>query len=265
MTRKYFLGDDRNRLGPFRIDGLRAMAESGKLQASDAVFEEDLGPWRPASSVTELAELFVGQTFPYGIERHGRRERLPHHRADAITESAPLANESQAITRLGPANDDISVFNPEIDFRMVKSFRDQILALGSYWIFVGAVHLAIALTGHSLPGMPFFFGPLFFLVPPLALAQSSVAMVAGLSATGVILFALGVATCMKKIAAVYLGLGLSWLCLILLCYTCVAFSLSMAYFVLPILCCLLSMAQAQRVLGWAKKMRDAGVPYDVKP
>jgi hypothetical protein len=130
------------------------------------------------------------------------------------------------------------------DADIAKQFRDQIVALGVMWILVlGIIAGAAATMVTDLP----------------VRAPSPVAIYTG--ATAVIWIVLGVLACLKQVWAVYTGLVLG--------YVTIAISI-VGVFTGTIEGaggCFCSFAaigvsnlQAHRVIGWARKMRAAGIP-----
>lgn len=123
----------------------------------------------------------------------------------------------------------------------IKKFRDQIHALGALWIILGGIGLASGL---------------FLLTVRAGEVEDSTILAGILIVTGSCWFGLGVATCMKQLWAVYVGLALSYLSLL---GNLVKFNVcSLILLVVVIL-------QAHRVIGWAKELRAMGIPLDTKP
>jgi hypothetical protein len=125
----------------------------------------------------------------------------------------------------------------EIDRALMEKFGDQILALGFFWILMGAGLSFLVLEGNrNLGGM---------FAPDARTLQVIVGIVGGTW------IALGVLTIFRKTWAVYTGLALSYL--LLLAQTLTLSLCTIAILVLVIL-------QAHRVIGWSRRLRAAGVP-----
>lgn len=126
---------------------------------------------------------------------------------------------------------------------IIKSFRQQIHALGALWIILGGLALLV---------MALMLGNGNQMNAPRMDAQLQMITIGAMGAAWLLL---GVFTCLKQIWAVYVGLTLSYLSAI-----GQLFSLN--------LCGLAIMAvvilQAHRVIGWANKMRAAGIPLTTK-
>jgi hypothetical protein len=138
---------------------------------------------------------------------------------------------------------------PAIDAReaevraKIKKFRDQIHALGAFWIIIGTV--AIGLGSFVLAG-----------TPGEVIAAGWELLGAIVVVQGIAWFGLGVATCLKQMWAVYIALVLSYLSIL---GNLVRFNVcSLIILVVVIL-------QAHRVIGWARELTAAGIPLDAKP
>ena len=110
-----------------------------------------------------------------------------------------------------------------------KKFNQQIVALGGFWIFIGLLAAGLAGVAVFSDGPPLPFSAIGFTV---------------IGFLGVLLIGIGVLTCMKKIAAVWIGLILSYVSIVgqlLLQNLC-----GLVIFVIVI-------AQAHRVISWSKK------------
>jgi len=150
----------------------------------------------------------------------------------------PYQSPSEAGQLLTPA---VQTRNLE-HFKLLKQFRQQIHALGGFWIFIGGLEMAAAI-GVAMSGwgdtpeegtlIAIFFG-----------------------ASGAIWLALGIAACFKKLWTVYLGLGLSYLLV-------VANLLSLNVCVLIVLAVVI--LQGHRVLGFAKRLKWLGIPLTTRP
>lgn len=136
-----------------------------------------------------------------------------------------------------------------IDHTVIKKFRDQSLALGVLWILLGC--LAGGLVWFVTRGGSGGGGG---MGAPLGGAGGLVLGITG--ALALLWIALGVLTCLKQIWAVYVGLVLSYISVV-------------ANLVQLNVCALIILAfvilQAHRVIGWAGKLRAAGVPLTAKP
>jgi hypothetical protein len=169
-----------------------------------------------------------------------------------------MLNGGPAITRIGTRNfmaefnpfeapaEDSRVFeNPSGEMTLVLTkFRQQIVALGGLWIFSGVLGFTIgcvmfARNGHI--GNP-------------DVEVYAVATVTALLA--LVLMTVGVFACIKKIWAVYVGLGLSYLSLL-------TNVLGMNVCGLAII--IVVVIQAHRVIGYSKTLLAAGIPLNSKP
>ncbi|HZL88544.1 MAG TPA: hypothetical protein VFB96_09250 [Pirellulaceae bacterium] len=142
----------------------------------------------------------------------------------------------------------LSAAMPVVDTRdaevraKIKKFRDQIHALGAFWIIIGGISLGLGI----------------FLFTTLEGARVEGAPILGaiVSVAGACWFGLGVATCLKQLWAVYIGLVLSYLSVL-------------GNLVRLNVCSLIILAavilQAHRVIGWARELQAAGIPLDAKP
>lgn len=134
--------------------------------------------------------------------------------------------------------------NPPPDFELVQKFRQQIHALGAFWIIIGLLAVGIVTAGLMMGN-------------GIMRPNSQRPLIAfGVVATlGIAWIALGILTCLKKMWAVYVGLGLSYLSAVLQ-----LLSLNVCGVVILILVIL----QAHRVIGWATKLKTAGVSLSAK-
>jgi hypothetical protein len=130
------------------------------------------------------------------------------------------------------------------DRALVTKFRQQIHALGAFWIFIGG--LAIVLAAIGLAGNRGFVNQ--------DRLQSLVLAVVGVIGMGWCL--LGVLTCLKHLWAIYVGLALSYLSI-----PVQLLSLNLCGVAVLIVVVL----QAHRVIGWANRMQSAGIPLTVRP
>jgi hypothetical protein len=140
----------------------------------------------------------------------------------------------------------VDLAGKEIDRTLVKKFRDQIIALGAVWLFLGFV--AAAMAGVLMFGAP---GNL-----NLGAGGAPGLLLAVLGVMGLVWLIVGVFTCMKQMWAVYTGLVLSYLSLI-----GQVFNLNICSLVILIVVIL----QAHRVIGFANQMRAAGIPLTTRP
>jgi hypothetical protein len=140
-----------------------------------------------------------------------------------------------------------------IDRTVIKKFREQIHALGGLWILIGGLAGALVVFASAASGGA-GAGAGGGITSPLAGGGGLLLGVVG--ALALFWITLGVFTCMKQMWAVYVGLVLSY---ISAAGNLIQFNL----------CGLIILAvvilQAHRVIGWAKQMRLAGVPYNAKP
>jgi hypothetical protein len=132
-----------------------------------------------------------------------------------------------------------------IDRSMIKKFREQMLALGVLWVLIGGlaaifVFYLNARRGATIGG----FGTAEGMIIGVVGALSAVWMV------------LGVMTCLKQMWAVYVGLVLSYL-------NAIGSVLQINLCAVGIM--IAAILQAHRVIGWARRMRQAGVPLNAKP
>jgi hypothetical protein len=125
-----------------------------------------------------------------------------------------------------------------IDPSVVEKFRDEIVALGAFWIIVS-----------------FFIGFLSYYVFDINGNRNGFAS-ALLAAMSLLWLALGIFTCMKRMWAVYIGLGISYLNLIGMLLNLSLCGILMFFAVI---------VQAHRVIKWARQIQAAGLPLDVKP
>ena len=77
-----------------------------------------------------------------------------------------------------------------------------------------------------------------------------------LAITGLVWFAVGVATCLKQMWAVYIGLGISYLSLL---------GNLTSVNICGLVIVILVIIQGHRVIGFSKTLRAAGIPLNSKP
>jgi hypothetical protein len=124
----------------------------------------------------------------------------------------------------------------------LKKFRDQIHALGAFWIIIGGIAAGVGV----------------FLVTTLEEARIEGSPVVGaiVIVSGGAWIDLGIATCLKQMWAVYIGLALSYLSVIgnLLRFNVCALIILAAVIL-----------QAHRVIGWARELRKMGIQLNARP
>lgn len=124
---------------------------------------------------------------------------------------------------------------------LVKQFRTQIHAIGAAWIFfaalAGLLLIYVAAGGNNFP------------------PETRNILAVGFIISCLLWLVAGIFTCFKYTAAVYLGLVLSYISAI--------GNLSHGN-VCAILLLVLVIWQAHRVLGFAKKMRERGIPLTTR-
>ena len=137
---------------------------------------------------------------------------------------------------------------PAVDIRAaevrakIKKFRDQIHALGAFWIIIGGISAAL--------------GVFLFVSSESVEIEGAPIVGAVVIVTGTCWIGLGIATCLKQMWAVYIALVLSYLSIL---GNLVRFNVcSLIILVVVIL-------QAHRVIGWARELQAAGIPLDAKP
>jgi hypothetical protein len=125
----------------------------------------------------------------------------------------------------------------------IKKFRDQIHALGAFWIIIGAVAIG--------------FGILIFngRAADMAILAGGEIIGSILFVQGFAWFGLGVATCLKQLWAVYIALVLSYLSIL---GNLVSFNVCSLIILIAVI------LQAHRVIGWARELQAAGIPLDAK-
>ena len=128
--------------------------------------------------------------------------------------------------------------------QLLKKFRQQITALGAVWIFFGGVGMVASgvmlmrsQTVQSNEDVGFVFGIVVAII-------------------SIVWFGLGIATCLKQMWAVYLGLGISYLSLL-----GNLTSLNICGLVIVVLVII----QGHRVIGYSKTLLAASIPLNSKP
>lgn len=131
-----------------------------------------------------------------------------------------------------------------VDRDTVKKFRQQIHALGAFWIIIGCALSTVVLDLLDLrPGI-------------IDMPDGNVAVLAVFFCVGLAWIMLGVLACLKQLWAVYVGIVLTYLSLLVQ-----ARSLNL----FPMVILFLVILQAHRVITWAKRLQSAGVPLTAKP
>jgi hypothetical protein len=133
-----------------------------------------------------------------------------------------------------PANDRL--------LKTLRDFRSQIVALGAFWIIIGAVAAGLGVfASGSVAGSETTLGTV---------------LVAILIGFGMLWMTLGVLVCMKQIWALYIALALSYLSVVSSVLRLQVCSIVVLIFVIM---------QAHRVLRWAKELNAAGIPLTSRP
>jgi hypothetical protein len=128
-------------------------------------------------------------------------------------------------------------------FKLLKQFRQQIHALGGFWIFIGSLATGLSIFLFALIGN----------APEMRGENIVLVAIAGIA--GIIWFSVGVAACFKQMWAVYVGLGLSYLSVL-------GNLINLNICGLVILAVVI--VQAHRVLGFAKRLRFLGIPLTTR-
>jgi hypothetical protein len=124
--------------------------------------------------------------------------------------------------------------------KVLRDFRSQIVALGAFWIIIGAIA-----TGMGV-----------YLTTQDAQNPNQKILMIVVAVMGGAWIALGALVCAKQIWALYIGLVLSYLSLV-----GNLVNLNICAIVLVAVVIL----QAHRVLGWVKQLRAAGIPLSTRP
>ncbi|HYH66491.1 MAG TPA: hypothetical protein VD866_17490 [Urbifossiella sp.] len=133
---------------------------------------------------------------------------------------------------------------PPVNRKIIRKFREQIHALGAVWIILGGLAEGLVVVAQFVmkdaPRDIPLDSPFWLFV----------------AAVGLGWFMLGVCTCLKQMWAVYGGLILSYMS-----FAGQLMNLNICAGIIVLLVIL----QAHRVIGWARQMREAGVPLDARP
>lgn len=128
---------------------------------------------------------------------------------------------------------------PPVDAAVIKTFRDQVVALGVVWIIFGVLAAGLVLLIRGNPDLASMLGG----------AQTGLLIL--IAVMGIVWFVLGVLTCLKQMVAVYVGLALSYLSLV---------GQVLNFNVIAAVILVLIILQAHRVIRLAKQLRPADVP-----
>lgn len=145
-----------------------------------------------------------------------------------------------------PAEDSRVFENPKGSLTLLLTkFRQQMAALGAAWVFFGG-------SGMVASGV--------MLVRqnnmPMNDDVGLVVMMILLAIAGLVWFTVGIATCLKKMWAVYVGLGISYLSLL---------GSFASVNICGLVIVILVIIQAHRVIGYSKTLLAAGIPLNSKP
>lgn len=153
-------------------------------------------------------------------------------------------NPYQAPASANPLPGESLTANNVLQVKLLKDFRSQIHALGGFWIFIGLVAsgLGVFAAATMVGGN----------ADPTNMSVASVVLVG----MGVIWLALGICTLFKQMWAVYVGLVLSYISLVGNILRFNLCGLVILGFVI---------VQAHRVIGWARNLRQAGIPLTARP
>lgn len=159
-------------------------------------------------------------------------------------------DQPSAITSDAPAPADIRLPVGEIDHEFIRKFRKQIHALGAVWIGLAVLGAALMSALPSLTQTKFVLSPL-------------IVGVFGLYAAWVVL---GVLSCLKRMGAVKVALGLSYVAVALQLWAFFQTAgTSQSPNPLPLIILGAIILQAHRVIGWAGQMQQAGIPLTFRP
>jgi hypothetical protein len=174
---------------------------------------------------------------------------------EQIREGEPDPRRERDTTH--PYGDDAN--SPDIrkhskEFEFVRQYHKQIVALGVLWILLFGV----------LPGLAALWFTLKFGLQGIRATGNYV-----FGAYALVWTALGVLACLKHLWAVYFGLVINYLTALWMIFEGVSlistWPVSGLAWVCPSLFLALSILQAHRVVGLARKMRSAGIPLDREP
>lgn len=134
---------------------------------------------------------------------------------------------------------------PPVNRKTIRKFREQIHALGAVLIILGGLAGGLVVVSQFVmrdagPRDIPLDSPVWLFVAAVGLGWAT----------------LGVFTCLKQMWAVYAGLALSYVSLV---------GQVMNLNICSLILVLIVILQAHRVIGWARQMRDAGVPLDTRP
>ncbi len=137
-----------------------------------------------------------------------------------------------------------------VDRDLIRKFRREIHGLGGFWIFIGGIVVIGGLAMSNVRPAPGIDRD----------ALAGVGMV--MAVLGGVWVTIGILTCMKHMWAVYVGLVLSYL-------SAVGNLVNLAQGQVPsligLIIVIVVIVQAHRTIGWASRMRSAGVPLTTKP
>jgi hypothetical protein len=122
---------------------------------------------------------------------------------------------------------------------MITKFRQQIHALGAFWIIIG--------SAAGAAGLGIFRADT---------ADNNVPIAAIMLVVGGGWIVVGILSCLKYVGAVYVGLVVSYISLLVQVLT---------FNICPIIILIVVILQAHRVIGWARQLRRAGIPLATKP
>jgi hypothetical protein len=132
-----------------------------------------------------------------------------------------------------------------IDRKFIKKFRQEIHAVGGFWIIIGALALGLAIAAlASSDGPQFLFSP------------ENAGLLAFICGLGTVWIVLGALACAKHMWAVKTALVLSY---ISLAGQVLSLSICAALLLIVVI------VQAHRVIGWARQIRAAGLPLTIRP
>lgn len=152
-----------------------------------------------------------------------------------------------------------------LDAKFVNRFRREVHALGGFWIFMGVLQalFAIGVYASRDPAAAARFG-----------GMKEVLMIVAAVFTAVYLL-VGVLTCIKSLPAIYVGLVLTYLALAGYLFSLVvvltgappagALVCVLIIFAIWVLINTIVVVQGHRVIGWASRLREAGLPLTVRP